>query len=333
VADLGRHLAAGRFRSGRGHLRDGEGIPEAQAAAVCARLYSADPTFDAARALLAGLATTQRLQKLESVLTARQTMRDLSADEFTVERRTGVGRAEFLDCYYARNVPVVLRDVCDSWPAQRLWNADYLAERLGAAEVEVMTGREDDPLYEINSDRHKSRMPFDRYAAAVAATERGNDLYLTANNKLLANPAAAPLWDDYTLDERYLAPDPDHGAAFLWFGPGGTVTPLHHDTINVMFNQVAGTKKFVLISPLESHCLYNNIAVYSDVDPLRPDLQRFPEFARVRPVHLTIEPGETLFIPVGWWHHVQSVDQSISVSFTNFAFANDVEWFHPNIER
>ncbi len=33
-----------------------------------------------------------------------------------------------------------------------------------------------------------------------------------------------------------------------------------------------------------------------------------------------VEPGELLFIPVGWWHAVRSLDVSMSLSFTNFCF-------------
>jgi ribosomal protein L16 Arg81 hydroxylase len=31
-----------------------------------------------------------------------------------------------------------------------------------------------------------------------------------------------------------------------------------------------------------------------------------------------LEPGEFIFIPIGWWHWVKSLDVSISLSFKNF---------------
>ena len=36
-----------------------------------------------------------------------------------------------------------------------------------------------------------------------------------------------------------------------------------------------------------------------------------------------IGPGEALFLPVGWWHHVDGLDQTIGMSFTRFARDND----------
>jgi ribosomal protein L16 Arg81 hydroxylase len=300
-----------------------QGFPEGDAIRYTARLYD-DPALDAGRWL------AQQLQKVNSVLTMRETMRALSDVPLDVDRRTGVSQKEFLDRYYSQNTPVLMTDSCDQWPALSLWNPAYLAEKLGSVEVEVMAGRESDPDYELNANEHRFMMPFDEFVAKIEGASRSNDTYLVANNKLLATEAALPLWDDFTLDERYLAPDPRRDHAFLWFGPAGTVTPLHHDTINVLFNQIDGWKHFILIPSLEVHRVYNNLAVYSAVDPLQPDLEQYPLFADVQQIHLDVGPGQTLFIPAGWWHHVEATEASISISFTNFAFSNDIEWSNPN---
>jgi len=306
-----------------GMLRD-QGFPEGDAIRYTASLFD-DPALDAGRWL------AQQLQKVNSVLTMRETMRALSDVPLDVERRTGVSQKEFLDRYYSQNQPVLMTDSCDRWPALSLWDADYLVAKLGSTEIEVMAGRESDPDYEINANQHRFLMPFDEYVAKIRTESRSNDTYLVANNKLLATEAALPLWDDFTLDERYLAPDPKRTHAFLWFGPAGTVTPLHHDSVNVLFNQVDGWKHIILIPSLEIHRVYNNLAVYSQVDPLNPDLGQFPLFASAQQIHLDVGPGQTLFIPAGWWHHVESTEASISISFTNFAFSNEIDWSNPTL--
>jgi ribosomal protein L16 Arg81 hydroxylase len=302
-----------------------QGFAESDAIRFCASLYDS-PALEAGRWL------AQQLQKMSSVLTMREQMRALSDIPLDVDRRDGLTKQEFLDQYYAQNTPVLVTDSCSQWAATSLWNPAYLADKLGSVEVEVMTGREGDPRYEINSDQHRFVMPFDEYVAKIQAQSHSNDAYLVANNKLLATEAALPLWDDFTLDERFLGPDPNRDHAFLWFGPGGTVTPLHHDSCNVLFNQVDGWKHFILIPSLEIHRVYNNLAVYSEVDPLAPNLEQYPLFAGAQQYHLDVGPGQTLFIPVGWWHHVEATEPSISISFTNFAFDNSVEWHNPDFE-
>ena len=34
------------------------------------------------------------------------------------------------------------------------------------------------------------------------------------------------------------------------------------------------------------------------------DLRAFPAFARARPLSATLAPGDALFIPAGFWHHI-----------------------------
>lgn len=302
-----------------------QAFPHDDSVRFCASLYD-NPVFDAGRWL------AKQQQKMSSVLTMRAQMRALSETPLAIDRRSGVSQQQFLDQYYSRNEPVLLTDVCDRWPAISLWNPAYLAEKLGSTEVEVMAGRESDSRYEINADRHRLRMPFDEYVAKVETGNRSNDMYLVANNKLLETEPALLLWNDFDIDERYLAPDPTRSHAFLWFGPAGTLTPLHHDVANVMFNQIDGWKHIILIPSLETHRVYNNLGVYSPVNPLQPDLDRYPLFADVQQIHIDIGPGQTLFIPAGWWHHVEAMEISISISFTNFAFSNDIEWSNPDFE-
>jgi hypothetical protein len=298
------------------------GMSEGDAAAVCAKTLS-DPVFEAAQLV------SHQHRKLHSMLTASATMLDLSETSREVTRRTGLTRDDFLDEFYALNRPVLLDDVADTWPALTRWTPDYLADQLRGQEVEVMAGRESDPDYEVNAASHRKRLPFEEYVATVLAASGSNDMYLVANNHLLESPAAAPLWADFELDPRYM--DPHHAAArtFFWFGPGGTITPLHHDVMNVMFHQVVGSKRITLVSPLETISVYNSRSVYSDVKVEAPDYERFPAFRDAHPIVVDVMPGEVLFIPVGWWHHVEALEMSVSVSSTSFAYPNTFTWFHP----
>jgi ribosomal protein L16 Arg81 hydroxylase len=303
----------------------GQGIDPNEARSEITRLQG-DPTLEAGRWM------ADRLAKLESFLDVRQALGRL-APECVVDRRTGLTREDFLVQYYAANRPVLVDDVTTGWPALTRWDPEYLRSVIGDELVEVMDGRNADRRYEVNSDNHRTTMPFSTYVDLVLATAWGNNSYLVANNHLLEREAAKSLWDDFTIDDRYLDPSAASNAAFLWFGPAGTVTPLHHDIANIMFTQIVGRKRVTLISPLQSHLLYNEVGVFSEVDPRDPDNERFPRFCQAEVTELVVGPGDALFIPVGFWHHVEALDLSISLTFTNFYFPNTFTWRHPQIIR
>jgi ribosomal protein L16 Arg81 hydroxylase len=300
------------------------GVDE-QTAVIEVDSVAAHPYFQA------GQRAVQKLRKIESLLDVYANLGHVrSAAKFqTVERRSNVPREEFRDKYYAANRPVILLDLMKEWTARTLWNPEYLRAKCGNEMVEVMTGRNLDPRYEINAELHKTVMPFGQYIDQITQNGAGNDWYLVANNNVLHRQGMRHLYKDIVVFPEYLDDNNLDGGVFFWFGPAGTVTPLHHDVMNVLMAQVCGRKRVTLIPSEQIHRVYNDIGVYSQVDCEKPDYQKFPEFRNVQMQRFVLKPGEVLFIPVGWWHHVRSLDVSITVSFTNFAFPNHYHWNHP----
>lgn len=104
-----------------------------------------------------------------------------------------------------------------------------------------------------------------------------------------------------------------------WIGPGRTVTGYHIDWADNVFAQIAGRKFFKLVSYDQRNLMYpsskyDSNTLMSSVNVDDYDQQRFPEFAKVNAMYALLEPGEMIFIPRGYWHHVRSLDPSISVN-------------------
>ena len=280
----------------------------------------------------AGEQMAQRLRKLESLLDVRRSLSSLASGSDGLERRGRISREEFLERYYSANRPVILTGLLEDWPAAS-WNPAYLKEVCGDATVEIVSGRDRDPRYEINSVAHKTHVRFGDYVDMVTQEGESNDYYLVANNGFFGRPEAKRLYEDLRSLPEYLDPAKAEGRVFLWFGPAGTVTPLHHDVMNVFLAQVYGRKQVTLISPDQTPRVYNQIGVYSEVDCENPDYQKYPLFRQVEPLRIILQPGEVLFLPVGWWHHVKALDVSITVTFINFIHQNDFDWSHPHFYR
>lgn len=301
-----------------------KGLPQAAVQAELQTIVS-HPSFQA------GHQFAQLLQKLESHFTIEHQLASLSSKFGKIERKSSISREYFLENYYSQNKPVIITNAMHNWQALQLWNPGYLKEKYGQAMVQIQANRNGDPDYELNVERHRETIQFADYIDRVVTGGSTNDYYMVANNQTLEREEFKSLLNDIEIFPEYLNANEKKGRIFFWFGPAGTLTPLHHDPVNLVLAQVAGRKQIKLISPRQTPLLYNHVGVFSKVDCEHPDYEKYPLFKNVNIIECTLEPGEVIFIPVGWWHHVRSLDVSISVSFTNFVFPNHYEWKYPHI--
>jgi hypothetical protein len=234
-----------------------------------------------------------------------------------IPRVRGLSSEEFLERFYAASRPVVIEGELDSWPALKRWTPEYLRQAVGSALIEYQGDRDKKATFELQQDSHKRRMPFDQFIDTITRPGAGNNAYITAYNSSANQDALADLGPIDT----FLA----NGDGMMWIGPAGTFTPLHHDLTNNLLAQITGRKKLVLLPPSETRRLANRFHVFSDVHDIEDprQLKRFPEARDARRFEVEIGAGDLLYLPVGWWHQVRSVEFSVMLTYTNFRWAND----------
>lgn len=276
--------------------------------------------------LKAGIDAAKRLRKREWLLKTCDDMAKLDPGyNQSIDVIDTPPFEEFIKHYYSKHKPVVLKKGIDHWPALKKWNPQYFADTLGDAEIQVQFDRENDALFERNSEKHRKSMRMAEFVDMIENGGESNNYYMTANNTQKNVEAIKPAFEDlgdFGEGYRLLNNDPAFNTYF-WMGPKGTFTPLHHDLTNNMLVQIYGNKKVTLIPAWQVPWLYNDVHVFSKVDFPNVDLSKHPMMEHVTPVELTIEPGDALFIPIGWWHCVDGLDKSISISFTNFNAPNN----------
>ncbi|HEY6314162.1 MAG TPA: cupin-like domain-containing protein [Streptosporangiaceae bacterium] len=206
------------------------------------------------------------------------------------------------------------------------WTPAYLKSKAGDELVEIMANRDADPHYEVHSERHRELIRFADYVDMVYSGRVTNDYYMVANNGFLRRPGTRALLADFTVFPEYLDPVTASQQCFFWFGPAGTVTPLHHDGCNILACQVAGRKNFRLVPASQWPLTYTDARFFSGIDAEKPDLSGRPGFDQATVLDVILEPGDVLFIPVGWSHQVRTLEPSMMISFTNFLFPNHYEW-------
>jgi ribosomal protein L16 Arg81 hydroxylase len=296
--------------------------------------FSRDDAVDQLMSAVRGCITSERklakrVRKLEGLLEILRELRTLAPTDQPIDRCADLSAEAFLESYYSKNRPVVLSGLTRNWPALKLWSPEYFKEFVGEAEVEVMTRRNADPNFEVNRDEHRTKVTMAEYVDMIH-TCAPNEVYMTAHNRALHEPKMRRLFDDFHFFPGILdASQIDPHLQTLWFGPKGTFTPLHHDAKNILMCQIHGRKRVSLIPALEIHLVYNSLVSYSEVDFRAPDMKRFPEFSKASVIEVILNPGDTLFLPVYWWHYVESLDTSITITFSNFAFKNRFVSYNP----
>ena len=104
--------------------------------------------------------------------------------------------------------------------------------------------------------------------------------------------------------------------ASVWIG-NRTRIAAHYDVPDNLACVVAGHRRFTLFPPDQLRNLYIGPLDFTPagqpislVDFKQPDLQRFPQFSEAQKhAHVAdLGPGDAIFIPSMWWHHVEALD-------------------------
>uniref|UniRef100_A0A0M3K3D8 JmjC domain-containing protein n=1 Tax=Anisakis simplex TaxID=6269 RepID=A0A0M3K3D8_ANISI len=94
----------------------------------------------------------------------------------------------------------------------------------------------------------------------------------------------------------------------IWIGTPGAYTPCHFDSYGFNLHaQLHGAKRWILMEPQEemkpTRIPYEESTVFSRVDVIGGD----PYLKDVPLRTVTLNRGDVLFVPPGWWHSVQCV--------------------------
>jgi hypothetical protein len=101
----------------------------------------------------------------------------------------------------------------------------------------------------------------------------------------------------------------------IWIG-NRTIATCHYDAPNNIACCAVGRRRFTVFPPEQIANLYPGPLevtpggqVISLVDFAKPDFERFPGFHAALRVgqQAELEPGDAIFVPSMWWHHVEAL--------------------------
>ncbi|CAH2235089.1 bifunctional peptidase and arginyl-hydroxylase JMJD5 [Pararge aegeria] len=209
--------------------------------------------------------------------------------------------------------PVVLDNCISHWPALTKWqDQNYFIKLAGLRTVSIELGRD-----YTDSKWTQKLMTIEDFIKNHIYAQSSTTGYLAQYQLFDQIPE---LKNDITAPEYCCFSDKDDCIDIMaWYGPKGTVSPLHHDPKKNLLAQVVGEKQIFLFSPQQSEYLYPHqhelLINTARVDPRKPDLEKHPKFKEAKGFFCVLKPGQMLYIPPRWWHFVESLSVSFSVSF------------------
>ena len=112
-----------------------------------------------------------------------------------------------------------------------------------------------------------------------------------------------------------------------WAAAPGVTSPLHYDAAHNVYSQLTGRKRWLLLSPDDAPRLYPYPRLHPSTRQSQIDLHAPPERGfdhyrgargRLRVLEVVLAPGDRLYVPPYWWHHVRVVGGASAVAVATY---------------
>ena len=236
--------------------------------------------------------------------------------------RTDVDLKTFREQIEPAGKPVLLKGIVSHWPAVQAARespralADYLRgfDRGRTPNIIELPAEAKGHIF-YREDM--SGLNFTRYAGSIGATlDRLLSLFEDPNpvTIFIESMITADFMPEFAAAHPMPLVDPMHGPR-IWIGNRVTVQT-HYDLLYNIACVVGGRRRFTLFPPEQVRNLYMGPVDFTPAGapvsmvPLRnPDLARYPKFAEAmrHAIRAELEPGDGIYIPYAWWHHVESL--------------------------
>lgn len=231
----------------------------------------------------------------------------------TIDRVDKITPEDFRKQYYETRKPVIISGLSKDWAATTKWTWDYFKSIVGEQTVGLYNNERAGARTLVNGA--DAYIKFGEYLDMVK--EGPVQLRIFLFNIFQHAPQIV---DDFTW--------PDHLASgllkkypMLFVGGAGSVAHMHYDIdmSHIFHTQFIGRKRVLLLENKQSPYIYRMPCTVESAASFvnwhkQLDTERFPALKQAQGYTAILEHGETLFMPGGYWHHMEYIDSGVAMS-------------------
>lgn len=221
---------------------------------------------------------------------------------------------KFRKNYYEKNRPLVIKNLSHKWKAFKKWDWDYINYCAGHKMVGVYNNVKSDAYTPIN--KADGEMLFGDYLKKVRKGPLELRIFLFNIFK-----HAPELKNDFTYPDE-LMPGFLKKYPMLFVGGQGSVTHMHFDMdmSHVLHTQFMGRKRILLFEYSQQEKLYRlpfsvlSMVNFKEYYRNWSNEEKYPALQQLEGYEMIMDHGDTLFMPAGYWHHMEYIDAGFAMS-------------------
>lgn len=227
-----------------------------------------------------------------------------------IKRVKSITPNAFKEEFVKKQIPVVIENLTEDWPAFKKWNLHY---------IKAIAGEKIVPLYDDRPVSHKdsfneahAKMKMSDYIDLLLSKPTNYRIFLYNLMKEVPHLQNDFKWPNLKL--RIIKQLP-----MLFFGGENSKVFMHYDIdySNILHFHFHGIKRCILFDPSQTRYLYKvpySLISREDIDFDQPDFTKWPALQYAKGYVTELKHGEMLYMPEGYWHYMKYVTPGFSMS-------------------
>ncbi len=231
-----------------------------------------------------------------------------------IERVSTISKKDFINKYVKPQIPVVVENLTEDWPAYDKWHLSYIKDIAGDKVVPLYDDR---PVKaEDGFNEAHATMKMRDYVDLLEKEPTNYRIFLYNIMKEVPQLRQDFRWPDIGL--RLVKQLP-----MLFFGGENAKVFMHFDIdySNILHFHFHGEKQCIIFPPSQTPYMYkvpHSLISREDIDFDQPDFDKFPALKQAQGYVCNLKHGEMMYMPEGYWHYMKYLTPSFSMSLRAF---------------